>query len=497
MKKQLILPITTSLFILLQFGCERKDKPELPATAPTTDHPEITSDCLTDDPECVDWRFVTDESGRALLFHGGNIDGEAKGPTGLPPDTTREELPIFAGNGFNFSRYLLFWSKVEPVAGEYNEAYLDDIEQWLDLHYQAGLTVVLDMHQDCWSEAVLYEGDGSNGAPDWATITDGQPHDQPEGFWSLCYLSSDINAAFDNFWDYEKHPELQDHYAAMWAHVIERFKDHPAVLGYDLMNEPWEGQYLPRQREFDETLFHDFNQRMINAIREVDPDGWIFFEPRAFGPNQSAPSWIPKLTDPRTGNQRLVYFPHFYPVAYESGYDPATDDYIETWQANRLIESETLQTPLIVGEWSNLPFNNDENLMYQYFDRMNTMLDDTTSGWAFWTRSLMYSSATTDGVQYLELLARPYPRAVAGQPISYSFDRTSGVFTLQFESRAKVSGSTEIHLAAERYYPDGYELQINDGDDSCCSVSYDNESGVLSITTDPAIAEYEIVVSPQ
>jgi endoglycosylceramidase len=47
--------------------------------------------------------------------------------------------------------------------------------------------------------------------------------------------------AFDNFWNYEEHPELQDHYAAMWAHVAERFRDHPAVIGYDLMNEPWQG----------------------------------------------------------------------------------------------------------------------------------------------------------------------------------------------------------------------------------------------------------------
>ena len=79
-----------------------------------------------------------------------------------------------------------------------------------------------------------------------------------------------LSRAFDNFWDYDAHPELQDHYAAMWAHVVDRFADHPAVLGYDIMNEPWEGKYVSDQETFDETLYHAFLQRVIDAIRAQD-----------------------------------------------------------------------------------------------------------------------------------------------------------------------------------------------------------------------------------
>ena len=49
-------------------------------------------------------------------------------------------------------------------------------------------------------------------------------------------------AAFDNFFDYEgEYPYLQDHFADAWAAVVTRFKDHPAVIGYDILNEPSPG----------------------------------------------------------------------------------------------------------------------------------------------------------------------------------------------------------------------------------------------------------------
>ena len=40
------------------------------------DPPVVDASCTVDDPECVDWRFVTDADGRAVVLHGLNVDGD-------------------------------------------------------------------------------------------------------------------------------------------------------------------------------------------------------------------------------------------------------------------------------------------------------------------------------------------------------------------------------------------------------------------------------------
>src|SRR5690606_11910791 len=49
-------------------------------------------------------------------------------------------------------------------------------------------------------------------------------------------------------------------YANVWRHLAEAFKDHPALLGYDIMNEP----------HSTKGLWRDAAQAAVHAIREVD-----------------------------------------------------------------------------------------------------------------------------------------------------------------------------------------------------------------------------------
>ncbi len=84
---------------------------------------------------------------------------------------------------------------------------------------------------------------------------------------------------------------------------------------------------------------------MIAAIRAVDSDGWIFYEPRVAAPANGQPSFIAKLEDPRDGDPRIVYAPHLYSVQFEfnQAYNPATDVTLENWEANRNKETELQQ----------------------------------------------------------------------------------------------------------------------------------------------------------
>ncbi len=72
--------------------------------------------------------------------------------------------------GFNCICLGVIWDGVEPEPGKYDEKYLDKLEEIVIWAAQNGIYVLLDMHQDLYS--VLY----SDGAPEWATLTEKQLH---------------------------------------------------------------------------------------------------------------------------------------------------------------------------------------------------------------------------------------------------------------------------------------------------------------------------------
>ncbi len=455
-------------------------------------------DDTVDTKECSNRKFITDEQCRALVLQGCNFDGSAKDDSGLPNYGREDALNLSRVWGFNFVRYLIFWYKVEPEPGAYDDVYLDAVEERLDWLHEAGILAVLDMHQDVWGPGISEAWGGSDGAPEWATITDGLPHipfSEWFGNWGFDYLSPAVNRAFDNFWNYGgPHPELQDHYAAMWTHVAERFRDHPAVLGYNPMNEPWQGSGLLHYREFDEGPFTDFNRRMIAAIREVDTESWVFVEPCAFGPNQGLPSFLGALEDPRDGEPRLAYFPHLYPAPVDlgGGYDPETDPTLTWWADNRRAESERLRVPLLVGEWSMLRwFGLDDRVMF--FNDVLRMFEQITGGWSYWDCGFFFREPFPDVIQ--PMIARPYPRRIAGTPVSRSYDETTGRLTVVFRNNDDVTGPTEIYLGADRNYPDGWLLQVS-GPAGAWSSDWDETASVLRIRTYTAQPETTIRISP-
>jgi len=445
-----------------------------------------------DTEERENWRFIRDADGRALIFHGCNFDGNAKS-NGLPNRTEAEAEELAHVWGFNFVRYLIFWAMIEPEQGVYDDAYLDAVEDWLDILHQKGLKVVLDMHQDVWGPFISEDWGGVDGAPEWATVTDNWPHipfSTIIGGWAYDYLSPAVNRAFGNFWDYQRHPELQDHFADMWAYVATRFKDHPAILGYDFINEPWQGTYMLGYKEFDQGVYSDFLQRMIDGVRAVDQDSWLFYEPPALATNQGFPNFLRVLNDPRQGPNRLAFFPHIYSAWIEltGGYDPAVDNALDNWEKHRLADGERQKAPVLSGEWAMLNWHDQANLLLWNKDAL-AMLERATSGWAYWDCNFFFNNP----VELQKMLGSIYPRAVAGYPISYGYDSEAGEFTLVFEHRQGVTGPTEIYLPEERNFPGGWTLEVSDAPDTWES-EFDQENNLLKVWTNDIDQEHTISI---
>jgi endoglycosylceramidase len=452
-------------------------------------------------PVAEDPRFLRDEQGRALILHGINVSSSTKDdPLRMPWVEAADVARLADAFGFNFARFLLQWDALEPTPGVYDEDYLDRVAERLGWFADAGILVVLDMHQDVYGKFDS-EGRGPigyNGAPPWAFLAEGGAFARDPNQWFLDYFDDAVMNAFDNFWDHATHPELQDHYAAAWAHVAERFRDHPAVLGYDLMNEPWAGTAVTMDLvAWDSGPYQAFLERCIAAIRAVDADGWIFFEPRAAGPNDGQPSYLGVLEDPREGEPRLAYFPHYYSLAPDilGIYDPENDDSIERWTASRKTEVDAQGAPLLIGEWGTGRHVTNWRL---YLEEVLRMADHVTSGWAYWEYGLGGwgpVDAQRNETETADVLVRAYPQRVAGTPRFVDYDPETRVLRVEFDAEPGATGATEIYVPEARRYPEGFALTTSDPDGTW-STSWDANREVLSYTADPASAQHALEIRP-
>jgi endoglycosylceramidase len=458
------------------------------------------------EPRPAEPRFLRDEQGRALILHGANVSGSAKGDPQRLPWVGPDDVSRLARDwGFDFARYLILWDALEPEPGVYGEAYLDAVAERLDWFHGAGIHVVLDMHQDVYSRKFCCDG-----APLWAVRDDGIPFQQRPVWWTN-YFTRAVTRAWDHFWAYTDgdHADLQDHFAAVWARVAERFRDHPAVLGYDILNEPYPGTLVSVAELggsedpdgpspfFDSAFFHPFYARVIAAIREVDPDGWIFYEPRYGAPAGGTASYLPRLDDPRAGEDRLAYFPHFYSIAIETGgvYDPEADLAIPRWTANRSAEVDLQDAPLLIGEFGVV---DGVQGGAQHLKEVLRMADRITSGWAYWEyNDDGFGFLNGDGSEKkakLDVLVRAYAQRVAGTPRHQEWDPDTRVLVLAFEPDAGVSAATEIYVPAKRFYPDGFDLTVTP---PAYEASWDPERELLSLHTRPEIAGYVVRIRPR
>jgi endoglycosylceramidase len=419
--------------------------------------------------------FITDKDGRLLIFHGINVISAAKSDPLRVGGTTKDDFVHIADEwGFNAVRLLIFWDGIEPQPGQYDQEYLARVRQRLDWCEEAGLYVILDMHQDLFSTRF-----GGDGAPEWAIHDENQTFEQQTP-WELNYLQPAVRASINNFWRLEKgYPELQEHYIDAMMFALNTLADHPSVIGIDLYNEPTMANLYGLYR-FERNDLTPFTQKAINAIRTKHNDLWIFFEPSALGVNQGFRSKLRGLTDPRDGEPRLVYFPHLYTLDLD-----IADKYagwplwISFWGHQRQEEVRRFGTPMMVGEFG---LNENQPGALDFLRDVLAMYDKTTSGWFYWSYDRgSWGLQNQDGEenQKAGILLYPYPQKIAGTRPRFSWQWEERIFSLSFNAVTvnEQSQVTEIYLPP-RSYPEGWKL-INQGIE--ISQSFDSESNILSI----------------
>ena len=409
-----------------------------------------------------------------MILHGVNMVAK------LPPYDPAalgfgsDDARFLAEQGFNTVRLGIIYKGLEPTRGAYDDAYLESIARTARILGRHGIHVLVDFHQDMYNERFSGEG-----FPDWAVIDDGLPAQPDAGFPGNYFIMAALWRAYDHFWANDPGPDgtpLQDAYGQAWQHAAQRLRREPAILGYDIFNEAWPGSQWPSCINpngcplFDAQV-SEFSDRVFEAIREVDTKKMVFYETHpVFGSGADT-----NIAD--TGDENAGFSFHIYCLGSTVGLpDDAFGPFSCPLGIDRPFEraeaqSERTGDALLLSEFG---ATDAQGALRRDVDAAERHMM-SWQYWSYWNRDpccerphegIVHDLSRPprgDNVKQekLDVLVRPYPRAVAGTPTSFGFDPDSGTFELVYETDPSIDAPTEILVPVSRHYPDGYEATVS------------------------------------
>ncbi len=259
-----------------------------------------------------------------------------------------------------------------------------------------------------------------------------------------------------------------------------------------------------RRIDFSNDYYRPFANRYAKAIRSVSPEAIIFIESE------------PRHVSMKWGAQdapNIVFAPHWYDgfvLFMKSFYSALAIDFrtgkviIGSKRIRRSFADQVASfkhtsiasfggVPTLIGEFG-IPFDLKGKRAYRtgnYRDQIRAMdrsmraMEDNLLSYTLWNYTADNTNARGDqwndedlsifsrdqqtdpadihsGGRALEAVVRPYPRAIAGEPLHMAFDIKKKRFTFEYLHDPEIEAPTEIFVPNYQY-PEGYAVDISDG----------------------------------
>jgi endoglycosylceramidase len=476
--------------------------------------------------------YLTDARGRTLELHGANLVakcgggavdmtapgtpcvGPAQGPQlayVLSPDAqdpgrrfTAADARTLTRLGFNLVRLGIIWEGLEPgPAGvrandphycaahrrgspfprlasrtdPYDpatvRAYLRRTDRIVSLLSHAGLRVIVDMHSDAYGSA-FFNTSGTTpwngeGAPPWATCT-GRSRFRPTAGWGGAYLLRPVQVALHHFFANDVRGDLQGQYARVWKAVAAHYRGNPAVLGYEVFNEP--NDYLVKR--FDPELQCDYGGPrneprscaashpnalpggLIGAIQSADPTHVVFYEPS--GSTDFGTSETIGIAEPLRFPRLALTFHTYGDIPVQLAQTAAERARTRTDQHGgpAWLLDEFGANNNDAGSAATVDHAGARNLSWAYWSAMQ--LHDPTAGWPY--ESLLDETSRQPYPNMGRAMSVPYPWATAGTPGGQSFYRPAQTYRYRYTVAPKIHAPTEIEIPPY-IYPLGYTVKAS------------------------------------
>jgi endoglycosylceramidase len=417
---------------------------------------------------------LRDADGRAMIPRGVNLAGAHKSAPYTDPFTQADYAQLHAW-GFRSLRFLIVWSAIEPQPGHYDEAYLDWVGERLRWAREAGLDVILDMHEDVYGE-----GFGFDGAPRWTCDESRYAAFVPRDPWPLNYTDANVLACIDRFMT---DATLQAQFAAMWGHVADRFADEPAVIGFDPLNEPHWGTYPVALFEGDR--LQPLYAQVIDAVRALAP--WVVFAEPGSSRNLGFATKLHEFDVPD-----VVYAPHLYdPNAELSGtFDAHNRETLLATADDLRADADRLGVPLWIGEYGGVA---TAPTIGAYMDAAYDGAAAGLAGTMYWAMDIgggysIFDAPGSPRAALLDAIVRPAPVRIAGLPLAWSYDEAARALTVSWKPEPAIVAPTVIAVPA-RVYPTGVTVDCG----GCTVEEHDGEVWLGAI----AGPEQTAVISPR
>ncbi|MCL5745984.1 MAG: cellulase family glycosylhydrolase [Acidobacteria bacterium] len=387
-----------------------------------------------------------DAQHRHVIPHGFvTLTGEATSGITSEYTYTAEEYRRMASLGANVQVVRIFFGKIGAWPGhELDPKYLQRMDRMVALAKANGIQTIFKL--------TVYDlagaGGGAFGSEEWTA------------FWS----------------DRKGH---QDKATQAWGRIFEHYKNEPAVIGYDLLNECNKGKLPLAMPAFVANYLVPFYERTIDVLQKTGGNKWVLYQP----PITAAPMG----TAPK--RSRIVYAPHLYSDIREyviSGGTPNPSKYgpmLDRFEK----EAAAAGAVLCIAEFGNPPLkiNDDdpekqalhargERAVAEEFDRRAI---GSIRPWFCGTRryfgappteltwALFKGESAASGPErkyIMDVLARPMPLVIAGKIETFRFDFGSREFMMRFVPDP-AKGASEIYVPRQRHFPDGFRVVHSGG----------------------------------
>lgn len=284
---------------------------------------------------------------------------------------------------------------------------------------------------------------------------------------------------WENFWLNENN--LQEKYLDAWKVVWNRYKKESAVTGYDLVNEPRKLEMEISYEDLTNNYLLPIYQKFIDESHKINPEKYCLVQ-----------SIFMNKGEKINGNQ---YFEIKYPlnrknVLFAPHIYQEKKHLVKPSLLRFEKESRVLNAPIFIGEWGFPTFDKTDSTMTGRLGQLNYMdfyirtaelfdslgfntikawfsgnprkqhfLSGGPSTWAIFEDK--HAVGTVERKYITDIIARPYPQAIAGDLNSFKYDFPTRSLDMDITSDNS-KGSSEIFIGANRHYPDGFSVVIND-----------------------------------
>jgi hypothetical protein len=284
---------------------------------------------------------------------------------------------------------------------------------------------------------------------------------------------------WEDFW--LNKDNINETYIDAWKVVWNRYKNNASVTGYDIVNEPRKLEMDISYEDLTNKYLIPLYKRIIDESQKINPEKYCLVQSIFMNKGEKVNGNQYSEIKTPINRKNILFAPHIYQEKKEL-LKPSLLRFEK--------ESKVLEAPIFIGEWGFPTFDKTDSTMTGELGQLNYMdfyirtaelfdslgfntikawfsgnpskqhfLGGGPSTWAIFEDK--HAVGTTERKYITDIIARPYPQTISGDIQSFKYDFATRSLDVYLKSDNS-KGASHIFIGANRHYPDGFSVVIND-----------------------------------